>query len=477
LQEEDLTLELPTQEWRRLVEIASRRLADFVDSLPSQPAADTDAEGGAALARSLREPLPEEGQPFEELLELLLSRVVPKSFNTAGPGYIAYIPGGGLLQAALADLIANVTNRYTGVWAAAPGMVQLETNVLSWFSDLAGYPPEARGFFTTGGSLSTLSAVVTARHERLPADFLKGTLYASAETHHSLHKAALLAGFPSANVREVSADERFRVRLDELERRIREDRASGLQPFFLVGNAGTVHTGAVDDLSALADLAARERLWLHVDGAYGGFFLFTERGKQAMAGIERSDSLALDPHKGLFLPYGTGALLVRDGAALRRAHSVHASYLPAMREDSDFVDFCEISPELSKAVRGLRVWLPFKMHGAGPFRRNLDEKLDLALWATEALRGIPGIEIVAEPQLSLVAFRLAGGGDLEEENRANRELMARINARNRVHLTGTVLNDGRFVLRICVLSFRTHLDRMRQGLDDIRASVQEQSGQ
>jgi aromatic-L-amino-acid decarboxylase len=261
--------------------------------------------------------------------------------------------------------------------------------------------------------------------------------------------------------------------VDVLERTIAADRSAGRRPFFVVGNAGSVNTGAVDDLGALADVARREDLWFHVDGAYGGFFLLTERGRARMAGVERSDSIVLDPHKSLFLPYGIGSLLVRDGDALKRAHALSAAYLPSMQEDPDLVDFNQISPELSRSWRGLRAWLPIKMHGIAPFRANLEEKLDLAEWATEQLRGIPGIEILAEPQLSIVAFRLVRQGrDAEALNRLNRELLDRINGKKRIYLTGTTLGD-RFAIRICVLSFRTHAERMEQGLEDIREAVGE----
>jgi aromatic-L-amino-acid decarboxylase len=242
----------------------------------------------------------------------------------------------------------------------------------------------------------------------------------------------------------------------------------------VVGNAGTTNTGAVDPLPELADLARRHGLWLHVDAAYGGFFLLTEEGKRVMRGIEQADSIVLDPHKGLFLPYGTGALLVKDGAALKRAHTLPADYMPEYQEDPDLVDFCEISPELSKPFRGLRVWLPVKLLGIGPFRAALEEKLALTRWATEELRRLPGIEILAEPQLSVVAFRLAPetwrGLPVAEVNRRNRAFLDRINARKRVMLTGTMLGD-RFALRICVVSFRTHRDRMEACLDDIRAAA------
>jgi aromatic-L-amino-acid decarboxylase len=471
LNPENRELEISNGELRRMIEAATERILGYIESLPRQPSADP--EGGAALARSLREGMPETGRPYEELLALLFDRVIPKGFNTAGPGYLAYIPGGGLPHSAVADLIAEATNRYVGVFAAAPGLAQLETNVVSWLCRIAGYPDTARGILTTGGSLANFSAIVTARREKLPEDFLSGVIYASDQVHHSIQKAAMLAGFPELSVREIATDERFRIRVEELARAVSADRARGARPFLVIGNAGSVNTGAVDDLSALADLAREEGLWFHVDGAYGGFFLLTERGRKTMAGAERSDSITLDPHKSLFLPYGTGSLLVRDGDALKRAHALSAVYLPSMQDDPDLVDFNQISPELSRSWRGLRLWLPIKMHGIAPFRANLDEKLDLAAWAAEELKTIPGIEVLAEPQLSITAFRWRRPGLADTElNRVNRELMDRINARKRVYLTGTLLGD-RFAIRICVLSFRTHAERMRQGLEDIRSAVEE----
>ncbi len=464
-------LEPSPAEMRRLVELAMARIVPHIASLPDQPAADT--AGAVDLARALAEPMPETGTPFPELLDLLFERAAPKSFNTAGPGYLAYIPGGGLFLAAVADLIADSVNRYVGVFAAAPALSQLEANAVAWLGQIVGYPASSRGILTSGGSLANLTGIVTARRERLPEDFLGGVLYASDQAHHSVEKAALLAGFPPANVRRIATDERFRMRLDALEEAVAADRARGLTPFLVAASAGTTNTGAVDPLPELADLAERHRLWLHVDAAYGGFFLLTDEGRQILAGIERADSVVLDPHKGLFLPYGTGALLVRDGAALRRAHSVQADYMPPIQEEDDLVDFCEISPELSRPFRGLRVWLPLKLYGAQAFRDALDEKLDLARWATEQLRAMPEIEILAEPQLSIVAFRLRPEGVEEARlNELNRRFLAAINRRNRVHLTATMLGD-RFALRICVLSFRTHMDRMEAGLEDLRAAAAE----
>ena len=369
--------------------------------------------------------------------------------------------------------LADAVNRYVGVCAAAPALVQLEANVVRWFCEIVGFPRGSGGVLTSGGSLANFTSIVAARKSRLPDDFLKGTLYCSAQVHHSFQKAANLAGFPYANIRELPVDAQFRIRTDALEEAVARDRKDGWTPFLVAGSAGTTGTGAVDDLRALARIAREQQLWFHVDGAYGALFMLTERGRAVLAGIEEADSVILDPHKTLFLPFGTGAVLVRDARTLRRAHSLHADYLPEMQQEDELVDFCEISPELSRDFRGLRVWLPLKLFGIEPFREQLDEKLDLIRSAVDALRGIEGIEIVADPQLTITAFRLVRPGlDVEALNELNRRLLDRINARKRVMLTPTTL-DGRFVLRLAIVSHRTHRERIEMALDDIRAAVGE----
>jgi aromatic-L-amino-acid/L-tryptophan decarboxylase len=457
---------------REMVELAMNRIVAHVETLAEQPAHAT--RGGKKIARSMRESMPERGVAFESLLRRLFGKVIPASLNTAGPGYLGYIPGGGIFHAAVADLIGDAVNRYVGVFQAAPALVQLEANVLAWFAAMLGMPEATAGVLTTGGSLANLIAVVTARHSRLPPDFLRGVVYVSEEAHHSVRKAALIAGLGAERVRVLPVDDSYRLPPSVVEEAVRADRARGLLPFMLVASAGTVGTGAVDDLGALASVTEREGLWFHVDAAYGGFFALTERGRAAMKGIERADSVTLDPHKGLFLPYGTGCVLVRDREALRGAHSVSASYMPPMQSDLDLVDFSELSPELSRDARGLRVWLPLKMHGAGVFREALDEKLDLARYAAEQLRAMEGIELVAEPELSLLAFRARPPGVFEGEalDAYNRKLLACVNAKQRVFMTGVVAR-GRFVLRMCILSFRTHADRVDAALEDIEASLAE----
>jgi aromatic-L-amino-acid decarboxylase len=470
-----LPLEPSDEELRVLLSEAVRRVILHIGSLPSQPA-DGTAEAGT-LARALIErEAPEDGTPAGPLFDLLFEKAIPASFNNAGPGFLAYIPGGGQPYAAAADLISAGVNRYTGVFAPAPALVQLETNVIRWFARAVGYPESAGGFLTSGGSLANFSAVVAARHEKLPENFLKGTLYVSDQGHHCIRKAALLAGFPDSNVREIPSDASFRIRLGALADRVAADRAAGFTPFLVAASAGTTNTGAVDDLDALADFAEKESLWLHTDAAYGGFFVLTARGRAALSGLQRADSIVLDPHKGLFMPYGSGCLLVKDTAALRRSHSVQAHYMPGMQDDPDSVDFCEISPELSRNFRGLGIWLALKLCGLAAFRASLDEKLDLAREACAEVAAIPGMKIVAEPQLSLFAFRLTvPGASRAEMNRLNRDLMDRVNARQRVLLTGTLLGED-FAIRMCILSFRTHADRVRMALEDLREAAREAGG-
>jgi aromatic-L-amino-acid decarboxylase len=438
-----------------------------IESLPAQPSFDLD--GVREIADSLREPPPDLGTNIEKLLETL-GIAVPKSFTAAGPGYLAYIPGGGIYPAALGDYIALAVNRYVGVWNAAPALVQLEATVTDWLRELVGFPVGTQGLLTSGGSMSNLIALVTARRTRLPEDFLGGVLYMSEETHHSVQKSALLAGFREAHVRELPVDARCRLRLDALETAIEHDRERGRTPFLVVANAGTTNTGAIDPLPQIADVCQRHGLWLHVDAAYGGFFRLAPGGEALLPGLERADSATLDPHKGLFLPYGTGLLLVRDAEALRRAHTQRAGYLQDLHHPPGAVNYADISPELSRDFRGLRLWLPLKLFGINAFRDNLREKLALARWAWEELRHEPGFECLDEPQLSVVAFRYRPRrGDPDE---FNARLLQRINARKRVYISSTRLR-GQYVLRFCVLSFRTHTREIQMAVEDAIESARE----
>ena len=468
--EDMANLELSPDEMLDMGNAVLRLVVGHLASLDTAPARGdfTDIE---ALCRALQAPVPEDGQQLESLLSPLFEEWIPRSFGTVSPGYLAFIPGGGIYPAALADFISNTTNRFTGLWQAAPALVQLEANALDWIREWMQFPPSARGLFTTGGAMAMFNAIACAREQRLGTDIRSGTLYISTQAHHSIAKAARLAGIAHDRVRAIPVDGHFRINLEALQQAIDDDRSRGLVPFMVFSAAGTTNTGAVDPLDAVADLCAREGLWHHVDGAYGAFFHIVPQLRPLLAGLPRADSLTLDPHKGLFLPYGTGALLVRDGEALRGLHSSHAGYLPD--QQNEFYDPTQYGPELSRGFPGLRVWLTLKLFGAARYRAALAEKRALALWAADEMAKIPGIVIDAPPQLSLFAFHLESPAlaSQDGQNNATRALMERVNARGRVMITGAQVGD-RYLGRVCVLSFRTRKDHMQACIEDIAAETE-----
>jgi aromatic-L-amino-acid decarboxylase len=457
---------------RAMADAVTARCIDHIASLPSQPIRG-DVEGAAALCRALRESAPEQGSALAPLLDLVFDECVPRTFNAASGGYLAFIPGGGLYPVALADFIADAVNRYTGVWMASPALVQLEANALDWLRDWMGFPATTRGLFTTGGSMATFNAILCARERHLGPDIRRGVLYTSDQAHHGVLKSAKLAGILPDRVRGIPCDAQYRLPIDALRAAIAADRAAGLLPFAVVSNAGTTNTGAVDPLDAVADLCAEQGLWHHVDGAYGAFFQLDPTLQPTLSGLSRADSLTLDPHKGMFLPYGTGALLVRDGAALRAAHEATADYLPAMPHPEDFYDPSQHGPDLSRGFPGLRVWLCVKLYGAAAFREAIAEKRRLTLDAFDRIRTMPGIVVDAPPDLSLFAFHVSWpGASLAEEDAATRALMAGVTARGRVMVTGAVAR-GRYLGRVCVLSFRTLAAEIDMLVDDLGAALAE----
>lgn len=437
-----------------VVELVARFIDERYEARTSDYSALED------LLATLSAPPPRGPSPLGELLDTI-EIAAGKGFDTANPGFVGYIPGGGLYASALADFIACVINRYTGISAPAPALVQMEATVLRWLCDLFGLPPTSQGVLTPGGSMSNLSAIVTARTVKLGERFLNGTMYVSDEVHHSITKSARFAGLPKDAVRVVPSDEALHIDVDALREQVQQDRARGRRPFLVVASAGTINTGAVDPLRDIADLAHAEDLWFHVDGAYGGFFQLTERGRERLRGIERAHSITLDPHKGMFLPYGTGCLLVRDAQHLRAAHEGHAHYLPAASVDPGVPDFSAFSPELTRDFRGLRLWLPLHLHGVDTFVRALDEKLDLTRYAYEELKSMNHLTVPWSPELSLIAFRRGNGGG---ENEA---LLERINSTGRMWLSSAWFR-GHTYLRMCILSHRTRTERIREGIDIIK---------
>ena len=457
-----------------MADLVVARCVDHIASLPQQALYGVDH--AEALCISMRESAPAAGTALPALLDELFDRCIPQSFNTASPGYLAYIPGGGVYTAALADFIADTANRYTGVWQAAPALLQLESNALNWLGEWIGMPAGTSGVFTTGGSMATFNAVLCAREKYLAAEIRRGVLYTSDQAHHCVHKSAKLAGIMPDRVRSIPCDAHYRMPLAALRDAIAADRAAGLTPFMVVSSAGTTNTGAVDPLDAIADLCAAADLWHHVDGAYGAFFQLCDDTRDVLRGIERADSLTLDPHKGMFMPYGTGALLVPDGARLRAAHEATADYLPEMPSPTEFYDPSQHGPDLSRGFPGLRMWMTMKIYGTDTFRSAIAEKRALALDAAARVAQLPHVVMDAPPELSLFPFHLTWpGATRAQEDDATRALMDNVSKRGRVMISGAVAG-GRYVGRVCVLSFRTHAAQIDALVEDLSAAIHDVIG-
>ncbi|MGI5272154.1 pyridoxal phosphate-dependent decarboxylase family protein [Nonomuraea sp. CA-218870] len=453
--EHALPLDLDPSAVARLGRHAVDFLADWVRELDTAPASHYEPDGG--LLTALRRPPGDGPGNFTALLELF-RQAAGQGVDTAGPGYLAYFPAGGLVTVALAELLAQTVNRFTGVAQVAPALVAMEHGVLSWFCERFGLPAGAGGLVTTGASVATLSALLAARHAR--GD---GTIYVTEHTHYCVAKAAHVIGLPADRIRTVPATTGLRMDVAAAATMIAADRARGMRPVLLAGTAGTTSSGTIDPLAELGELAREQDLWFHVDAAYGGGFQLTGRGRTRLRGIETADSIILDPHKSLFFPYGTGLLLVRDPAALHAAHAADGHYLQDLSPAGDLPDFGHLGVELTREFRGLRLWLPLHLHGVQAFERELDEKLDLAAHVHRHLAADPRLEVPWQPDLTVVLFRLRG------TDQDNGRLLAKINASRRVFLSSTTI-DGRYFLRLCVLSFRTHADRVEEALAIIRAA-------
>jgi aromatic-L-amino-acid decarboxylase len=419
---------------------------------------------------------PQTGRSIEELLSTL-QHALDDSIDTSSCGTFIGIPATGLPAAAIADLIGAVLNRFTGVAVGAPALVRMEVSVLQWAARLLGLPESAAGVLLSGASTATLAAMVAARDNRLPEEFRRGTVYASTEVHSCVAKASHAIGLPAEALRRVAIDENGRLDIAALRAAIAADRKAGHLPFCVVGSAGTTNTGAIDPLSEIARVAREESLWYHIDAAYGGFFCMTQRGQTSLAGIEQADSVVLDPHKGLFAPFGSGLLLVRHGEWLQ--HSFRAEYMPNMSRNiastpdgGPLPDFSTLGPELTRPARGLSLWLPLHLYGVAAFRDALDQKLDLAQQVYRSLKQLPQLTLAGDPDLTVVAFRWRSvSGDPVQEDAITTKL-SRYLCDSRGVQVGTTTIRGRCFIRLAILNLRTNQAVIALLLDAIRAFIQ-----
>jgi aromatic-L-amino-acid decarboxylase len=445
----------------RLLNQAIAYANDYLAEIANAPAYVMRADNGRAIHDS---PITEEGIGIHEALALLQKNVDTVGLNPTSGRFLGYIPGGGLFHAALGDYLAAITNRFAGVFFASAGAVRMENMLLRWMADMVGYPDTAAGNLSSGGSIANLTAIVTARDACGIAGETIGrsVVYVTEHVHHCVDKALRVAGLGNCVKRTVRVDAGYRMDPTALADAIVADKKAGLRPWLIVASAGTTNTGSVDPLSDISEIAAAHELWFHVDGAYGAFFVLCPEGRAVLQGMDRCDSIVMDPHKTLFLPYGTGVVLVKERQKLYASHHAEADYMQDILDEIDELSPADLSPELTKHFRGLRLWLPLKLLGVAPFRAALSEKIQLARYFYEQVQKIDRFEVGPYPDLSIVTYRyLPEQGDADM---FNHRLTQAIQQDGRVFISSTRVG-GNLVLRLAISCFRTHLDDIDETLD------------
>lgn len=462
LEQQSAALE-PTKTQRAdFIEALEEYAHTFISQLNSEPTYKNNYNFDQSLA------IEKAQKSMDEVLKLYQTEVVDKGINAASGGHLGYIPGGGIFASALADFLAAFTNPYAGVYFASPGAVLIENEVINWLKSTFSFPETSIGNLTSGGSISTLIALTAARdfhhvkNERIP----QSVVYLSEQVHHSTQKALRIIGLEDVLIRYIPITANHRMKADALAAQITADKEAGLHPFLVVATAGTTDTGAIDPLNEIAQITQREQLWFHVDAAYGGFFVLTSK-KELFKGLEKADSLVIDPHKGLFLPYGLGAVLVKNKEALLHSNHYFANYMQDAQQDDTVLSPANISPELTKHFRGLRLWLPLQLHGVEPFKACLEEKLLLIAYFREKLQAL-GFSVGPTPDLSVSYFWFPFP---EKTNENNEILLKEIHQDGRVFFSSTTIN-GSFVIRIAILSFRTKISTIDRALVMLKEALE-----
>lgn len=454
-------LEIAPDDRNSLLKSVGDFAAEYIDRLPTALSfIDKDPD-------LKRLEITEKTKSISEILSIFKDEVTETGLRAASGGHVGYIPGGGVFAAALGDFLAAVSNEYAGVNYASPGAVAIENEVIEWMKEIFSMPDSTVGNLASGGSISNLIALTAARDKFgvKNGKITESVIYLSEQAHHCIKKSLRIIGLEDVIIRHLPMDDHFRIIPAELERKITQDIADGLHPFLVIASAGTTDVGAIDPLDDMADIAHKHNLWFHVDAAYGGFFILTSK-KDLFKGIEKADSIVADPHKGMFLPYGLGVVLVKDARAVLKSNLYTANYMQDAQTDELSIEPANLSPELTKHFRGLRAWLPLQLHGVKPFIACLEEKLLLTTYFRERLVEI-GCQVGPEPDLSVSYFWYDYPSD---NNSFNKRLMDNIHEDGSVFLSSTIIK-GQFVIRMAILSFRTKIATIDRAVDMIERSI------
>jgi glutamate/tyrosine decarboxylase-like PLP-dependent enzyme len=466
------SLDLDAEQFRQIGHTLVDRIADFLASLEQRPVGPGESPDEIRAALGER-PLPQTGRDPGELLEEAAGLLFDHSVLTAHPRHLAYIIGSPAPLAALADLLAAVVNPNVSSWWRAGMATEMENQVIRWIAELVGYPADCGGLLVSGGSMANYVGFLAARKAVTPWEVRSRgllqdgcqplRLYASDQTHTWIEKAADSFGLGTDSIRWISSDARQRVDLESLRRQIHRDRQHGELPLMVVGNAGTTATGAVDPLVELAALCKEEQLWFHVDGAYGAFAALLPDAPADLHALHLADSLALDPHKWLYQPLEAGCVLVRDANLLRETFTYHPPYYHfPVEAGQEPVNYYQLGLQNSRGFRALKVWLSIQQAGAAGYRQMIADDIRLAVELHHLVEDHPELQAVTQ-NLSIATFRYIppdlSAGDPQVQDyldRLNSAVLMHIQSGGQVYLSNAIV-DGRFLLRACVVNFRTRL--------------------
>ena len=444
------------------------RLVEHHTTLPDQPVARRGTR--TDFASLVDEALPEDPHALDDCLDFFFHRVIPDLTLVNHPRFHGYIPCPSSFAGAIGGMLAAGTNPFSGSWLGGSTVCALELTVLRWIKQMLDFPLDSGGIFTSGGSLANLVGLAAARTRGGGAALERGVVYVSPEGHASLRKSAAVLGFRRDAICNVPTNGDFQMDVDALQDCIARDRRVGHLPLAVAATAGTTNSGAIDPLATIADLCAREDLWFHVDAAYGGFAAISARGKQLLQGLNRADSLTLDPHKWLYCPMGIGCALVRDPEILKRTFSADGDYLADLPRDE--VNFLDHGPELSRPARVIAVWMLLRSAGRQALARQIEHDMELAQLAADSLRENPRLE-VHDPVLSIVTFGHRQQPHETEVDRALRDtkLMEATLASGELMLSTTTLAN-RTTLRLVVMNHRTTAEDVQRSVAQIHKHAQ-----
>jgi len=458
-------LQFTRDEMRQLGYRVVDQLVDHFENLASKPVMRVSPR--IELEAKLREPLPEWPTPVDSLLEQLQRDVWSNIGNVQHPRFFAFIPGPSNFVSVMADALAAGFNPFAGNWLEGSGTSQIELVAIDWLREMCGLPETAGGLFVSGGSMANLTALMTARQAKLDNRSENAVVYFSDQTHSSIEKALRVLGFAREQIRKLPSDDAFRLRIESLRQAVAEDRAGGRQPFCVIANAGTTNTGAIDPMNEIADFCRQENLWLHVDGAYGAAACLSERGKKLLAGIERADSLSLDPHKWLFQPFEIGCVLARDARLLKKTFHTMAEYLEdTKRAEEEEINYYDYGVQLTRGFRALKLWLSLKTFGAAAFREAINHGFELAEFAENILRQSNRWRIVTPATMGIVTFRYVAEGCAENEINEIHRRMVEMMAEDGFAFANSTALRGQTVMRFCAINPRTTED-------DVRATIEQ----